>query len=175
MASSPDCVWRIANRGRSDYIGLTADRRFGMRVPVEILRQVTNWCEQASACETGGLLIGRYTEDHTFAEVTEALPAPVDSKSGPTWLVRGIKGLNAKLRRRWKAGREYYLGEWHYHPAGVAAPSGTDIAQMRLIAASGRYACPEPVLLIVGGTPGAFEMRCFVFPADHECINFVRR
>ncbi len=171
MAGSPDCERCMPPDKPLEYVGETEDRQFGIRIPARIIQQITDWCENNPSRETGGLLVRRYTEELRTAVVTEALPTPVDSQFGPTWFVRGIRGLNAKLQRRWKSGRGYYLGEWHYHPTGDATPSRVDNAQMRSISASKQYACPEPILLIVGGTSSAFEVRSYVFPTGHEFVR----
>ena len=157
-----------------EFVGLTADRRFGIRVPARTLREITSWCEKALGRETGGLLIGTYAEDDTLAVVSEALPAPVDSEAGRSWFKRGTRGLRGKLLRRWRTGRGYYLGEWHYHPGGRAAPSEADARQMQAISASDHYACPAPVLLIVGWALGSFEIRCYVFPVDEAFTELTR-
>lgn len=157
-----------------EFLGLTADRRFGIRVPTQTLREIMSWCDKACGRETGGLLVGTYAEDGTLAVVSEALSPPPDSETGPSWFKRGTRGLRGKLLRRWRTGRGYYLGEWHYHPGGRAAPSETDVRQMQAISASDQYACPAPVLLIVGQAPGAFEIRCYVFPFDEAFTELVR-
>ena len=156
-----------------EYIGKTGNSQFGIRIPLSELRQVIGWCKDSEANETGGLLIGRYAEGQRVAVVTEALPAPVDSKAGPNWFVRGIRALNAKLKWRWNSGRGYYLGEWHFHPGGAPIPSNPDCTQMRSISESAGYSCPEPVLLIIGGTTSAFEVRSYVFQRGQECIEFI--
>jgi hypothetical protein len=85
--------------------------------------------------------------------VTHASPPPPDTTAGPTWLRRGIVGLESWLARLWTRDGRHYLGEWHFHPFSSPQPSGRDLAQMRVIAKSARYQCPTPVLLIVGGDP----------------------
>ena len=155
------------------YIRRTENSQFGIRIPLTVLRRVIGWCEESEGRETGGLLVGRYAEGQRVAVVTEALPAPSDSKRGQTWFVRGIRALNAKLKWRWNSGRGYYLGEWHFHPGGAPVPSGPDCAQMRSISESASYSCPEPILLIIGGTTPDFDVRSYVFPRGREFIQFI--
>lgn len=109
-------------------------------------------CARASGRETGGILVGHYTDALDCAVVTRASRAPSDSKRGATWFVRGVRGLQRWISRLWHEGR-YYLGEWHSHPGTDPTPSAIDIAQMRAIAGSSLYRCPEPILVIVGGGP----------------------
>lgn len=172
-AGSSGYEWYMFPESPYEYIGKTENSQFGLRIPLLVLRQVIGRCKDSEAYETGGLLIGRYAEGLRVAVVTECLPAPADSKAGPTWFVRGVRSLNAKLRWRWNAGRGYYLGEWHFHPGGAPVPSNPDCTQMRSISESAGYSCPEPILLIIGGTTSAFEFRSYVFPRGQESIEFI--
>ena len=79
--------------------------------------------------------------------------APPDSRAGPTWFHRGTAGLQRLVGRAWRDRGEYYLGEWHHHPGAAPTPSLTDVTQMRAIATDPARACPEPILVIVGGDP----------------------
>ena len=173
MTNSKGCVRCMSPSELSAaYVLWTSDRRFGIRVNPQVSTQIASWCENSAESETGGVLIGRYVEAHRIAEVIEALPPPADSRAGRHWFFRGITGLNDRLRKMWGLGRGYYLGEWHYHPGGRAKPSGTDLAQMSSISKAEEYACPEPVLLIVGGTPRAFEIRSYVFLPEQDWLEF---
>ena len=173
MVDSPDFGPFMLPEARFLYIGKTEYCQFGIRIPLRILRQIIGWCKNDEGHETGGLLIGSYAEGQRVAVVTEALPAPTDSSAGTTWFVRGVRALNAKLKWRWNSGRGYYLGEWHYHPGGAPVPSNPDCAQMRSISESSSYSCPEPVLLIIGGTPPNFDFRSYVFASGRELMEFM--
>jgi integrative and conjugative element protein (TIGR02256 family) len=132
-------------------------------------------CRDAKKNETGGIIAGRYTDARDWAIITELTGPPNDSRSGRTWFRRGIRGLQQLIDRLWQRERSYYLGEWHYHPFASPNVSGTDISQMRTIAGSDAYACPEPILLILGGDPaGVFEIRAFVFLRGRDYIELSR-
>src|SRR4051812_10740880 len=88
--------------------------------------------------ETGGILIGRYSEDLRIATVTRAETKTSDSISGRTWFIRGRSGLTKLLGQLWGSG-QYYLGEWHTHPEGPPVPSTTDDAQLQRIAREAPY------------------------------------
>lgn len=101
--------------------------------------------------------------------------APRDSKSGTTWFYRGIAGLQAWLYRLWEEER-YYLGEWHFHPSARPVPSDTDLRQIKEISESPKYCCPEPVLLIIGGTPSsAWEVAAYVSPRSYALVELIER
>jgi integrative and conjugative element protein (TIGR02256 family) len=122
--------------------------------------------------ETGGILIGRYTAAHDCALVTGVLGPPPDSRGGRTWFDRGVGGLQALLDRVWGQRRDFYLGEWHYHPFAAPGPSGKDYKQMNEIAATVSWKCPEPVLVIVGGDPrGAWRASAMVTTRAGEQIQ----
>ena len=100
----------------------------------------------------------------------------MDSRSGRTWFVRGIRGLQKTIDRLWTRQHEYYLGEWHFHPGGAPDPSQTDIEQVQEIAYSEQYHCPEPVLLIIGGEPsGKWSARSFVFPRHRAYTELLEK
>ena len=147
----------------------SADGRFGLRVEGRHVESILEFCKNAGEKETGGVLIGFYTDDLKCAVVTQTIGPPKDSQSGGTWFYRGVEGLQRFINAIWRRKRHYYLGEWHYHPHAPANPSFVDIKQMKSIADTDSYLCPEPVLLIIGGDPTSrWHSRAFVFPKDEE-------
>lgn len=122
-----------------------------MRVVVRpaALAIVLRCTAESGDLETGGILIGKYSEDGCIAIVEEATPAPPDSARNGNAFVRGTRGLRSRLRATWKLG-SYYLGEWHSHPKSEPLPSGTDMATLASIASNPDMHCSNPVLLVVG-------------------------
>jgi len=142
----------------------------GVRIGPGTLTRILESCRRSHPEETGGILVGYYTETLDCAVVTDASERPPDSRSGSTWFVRGTAGLQRWLDGLWrKSKRCYYLGEWHYHPGGEPEPSPTDKRQMGRIAGSSSYKCPEPVLLLVGGSAiDRTDVRVFVFAKGRD-------
>jgi hypothetical protein len=99
--------------------------------------------------ETGGILVGRYDDPHQVAIIRYASDAPPDSVASPTTFRRGVRGLDALLKRAWRCGL-YYLGEWHFHPERFPTASSPDDIQMQAFSESPQLRCPEPILIIVG-------------------------
>ena len=134
---------------------------------------IDRYCTDAGSSETGGILVGHYSEDLSLAIVLEATPPPTDSRRGHTWFVRGVGGLRDMLSKRWRAKeRTYYVGEWHFHPAFEPKPSEVDFSSARAIANDQALHCPEPILLIIGGTKKTgYEMRAFVVTKVHGHIE----
>jgi hypothetical protein len=154
---------------------ITPCQRYALRLTAESWRQIDRECSRSGAAETGGILVGHYTNDQSTAFVTEALPPPKDSARGASWFHRGMAGLRGLLATRWACElRTYYIGEWHYHPACIVEPSGDDLAQMCAINADPRYRCREPVMIIAGkGVEGGTRpVRAFVFPHGAPFMEF---
>jgi integrative and conjugative element protein (TIGR02256 family) len=126
------------------------DGQFGFQIDSAQLIAILGICGRSPKRETGGILVGFYSANHDNAIVTVVTGPPVDSKFGKNWFYRGVMNLQRLLERLWFRKRQYYLGEWHYHPSGESTPSQIDVKQMTEIAQSPKYHCPEPVLLIIG-------------------------
>jgi integrative and conjugative element protein (TIGR02256 family) len=154
------------------------DRRFGLVLAAEHEQILRERCGASWPNETGGILIGYYTERRETAVVTRLPPAPGDSVSARARFVRGLRGVQELLVRLWNQSpraREYYLGEWHYHPGQAPIPSPQDEAQMRAIAEDPGYRCPEPLLMIVGGSSGGgrFSISVGVYPRGMKPVHLV--
>ncbi|MCC6676326.1 MAG: Mov34/MPN/PAD-1 family protein [Phycisphaerales bacterium] len=148
---------------------------FAVRLTGRALAQLIAMCIAAGRDETGGLLIGRYSPDHRTAIVEIATGPGGDSRAGRAWLIRGVKGLQRLLDGLWSRSGGYYLGEWHFHPGASPTPSRQDVSQMRAIAESARYHCPEPVLAILGGEPGGdYLLRVEVFGRGGRRVPLTR-
>lgn len=161
----------------SSLLARTTDGRFGLIIEARTLYDLDRMCTAAGVIETGGVLVGRYSEDLTTAITTEATPPPSDSRLGPSWFIRGVAGIREMLRRRWcSKERTYYIGEWHFHPAVHVEPSEVDVAQLYRICREPNYHCAEPVLLILGRLSDGQERaaRAFVFPRGERYMELVQ-
>jgi integrative and conjugative element protein (TIGR02256 family) len=148
-----------------DHEWWSDDRRFGFRLAKLQLDKLLRLCRLSDRQETGGIVVGFYTPNHDCAIVTDVSEPPSDSKRSRNSLYRGTRGLQGWLDRLWHGRKQYYLGEWHYHPRGEAVPSSDDETQMHRISEDEKYHCPEPILAIVGGRALSQErLRIFVFP-----------
>ena len=148
------------------------DQLFQVSLSAKAISEIVSFCRSSVGVETGGILIGNYSQDNRTALVTEATGPPVDSVRGFARFVRGIIGLQEMLNKLWLGqSRKYYLGEWHFHPMAVPDPSGQDINQMRKIACDTRYACPEPILVILSGCPtNKWQLNVSVQPSRTDTV-----
>ena len=120
--------------------------------------------------ETGGILIGNYDQGQSLASIKQITGPTSDSRGSFSWFERGTRGLKKLLDENWERGF-YYLGEWHFHPFNSPTPSGQDIQQMQDIAKSTIYKCPEPILIIIGGSEEHFQLRAFVSIGSKKLIE----
>ncbi|WP_018753656.1 Mov34/MPN/PAD-1 family protein [Paenibacillus sanguinis] len=140
------------------------DIKYTVVVNSEIIEQMLGFCRDKMPFETGGILIGKYSEDGYSAFINYITGPPKDSQHRTHEFFRGTHKLKALLSDLWKEG-QYYLGEWHFHPNSLPSPSFIDRKQMREIAANSKYNCPEPILFILGGDPNAeWQTSCSIFP-----------
>lgn len=130
----------------------SSDHEVALTIGTVAMMRMLEHCERAGHLETGGILIGRYSNLGDQAFVTDVTGPPSDSVATPWSFVRGIRGLQQRISRAWRR-REYYLGEWHFHPMAAPNPSDRDRAQIRAFAKDADYKCPEPILIVIGGDP----------------------
>lgn len=151
------CEWR------------SPDGQFGLALEQRLIQQLIDWCSDSGDQETGGILIGRYSEVFDVATVTMVTGPPPDSRRGRAFFERGTRGLQRLLGHVWRRNRGFYLGEWHFHPSGDGTPSHTDQQAMSAIACSASFSCPEPLLIIVSMRPDAGpSVRAFVYPGGRQ-------
>lgn len=151
----------------------SSDQRFGLKITAVQISKLLEICKCVGDQETGGIVIGFYTDLHNCAVVTDVSNAPQDSSSGSNWFQRGKYGLQEWLNHLWTRKRkQYYLGEWHFHPFSTPIPSQTDVIQMEQIANSDLYQCPEPLLLIIGGNPvDQWDLKIYAFPRSRPSLE----
>lgn len=128
--------------------------RYGVSFRHALLDMMLRECKKAGHNETGGIIWGKYNSNWDDAVITGFSPPPSDSHMGRFSFNRGIAGLQTKIQALWKKkNREYYLGEWHFHPFASSAASSTDRQQMFAHANKPELQCPEPIMIIIGGNP----------------------
>lgn len=134
----------------SEIIFKTINNKFFVEIDSKLINDIKIECIKAKNNETGGILIGYYSEDQNVAIISRVTGPPKDSKHGKFFFRRGINGLMSIINKEWSLG-QYYLGEWHFHPNSSSTPSIVDNIQMKKFLINKSLKCPEPILLIVGG------------------------
>ncbi|MCM1295932.1 MAG: hypothetical protein NC311_10360 [Muribaculaceae bacterium] len=114
-----------------------------------------------NCCETGGMICGYYSENLLNATITEFCKPPKDSVFGRASFLRGIFGTKNYFEKKWKDG-QYYLGDWHLHPYCSPTASCQDLRQIELNSKDKKLKCPEPIMVIVGGSDNK-DMNVYIF------------
>ena len=118
-----------------------------MELSEEVAAAVKKQALQAFPNETGGFLVGRYSDDGKSA-IVEMVIAPPKSVAGPTSYQRETDGMNVLWDKLYDEGL-IFLGEWHSHPQGSASYSSTDKTAMTNIATCKTVVIKNPIMLIV--------------------------
>lgn len=125
------------------------------------LDAMTREADRVSPSETGGVLMGYWTQSPTGDVGGEGAVAAVIGP-GPRavhrkWaFVPDHEYQEAEIERIYEAcGRRWtYLGDWHTHPDGPALLSNRDRTTLRRIATAEDARAPHPVMvLLAGGRP----------------------
>ena len=140
---------------------------YGVKLPDQELEYIHSLCMNSYPYETGGILIGRYSDDLKWAEITTITGAPAESKQTLCSFVRSTRGIITKLKRAWQK-QQYYLGEWHYHPNASPKPSALDLKTMVNLSKDEDLGCPEPILLVIGGSSSNWLQYIGVYVKEQE-------
>lgn len=143
-----------------------------VQLPDTVLQGIKGMAIDAFPNETGGTLIGYYSDNRRIAHIRRALNVQVGGASGETWFYRPPDTIDDQLERVYKKsrGRLHYLGEWHTHPSASSMPSITDIRSLYKLANEPEVATDTPILFILGGD---FERRpsitCVLIEKSGQC------
>jgi integrative and conjugative element protein (TIGR02256 family) len=103
--------------------------------------------------ETGGVLLGEIDDASRVIWISMATGPPPDSHASATAFVCGVEGVDdlAACHDRRTRGAVRFLGLWHTHPYGAAAPSPTDQRGMAELLVPVAKAPWRALLMILGG------------------------
>lgn len=138
-------------------------------VAEDVIALIETECAGSGDRETGGILMGfRIADDARVAIARATRPGP-NAICEPTRFHRDVEFCQAELDASTaELGlRGRYVGEWHYHPAGPAMPSGLDLLSLSQIAAQDEYAVEVPVMLLAA--PG--ELRATAHTAERHHVE----
>ena len=124
-----------------------------VRIPGEVLAALQGMAASSKPRETGGTLVGHYSEDQRLAFVTDALEAEIGARKERARFYRPPDDVDDQLAQMYEdsGGLTYYLGEWHTHPEAAPVPSPTDLSTLRGLARSRSVATDTPFMIILGG------------------------
>ena len=140
----PDAAGRLQVRIAAPALAeMRAEARRGARV-------------RGPEVETGGTLLGAVDDAAGVVFVDAATGPPPDSLLSAIRFDHGVVGVQdiVDSQRRRTANATGYVGMWHTHPGGPAAPSPTDTAGMTNVVAPVADGPPRSLMLILGGEQG---------------------
>jgi len=125
-----------------------------MRAECRLMARRRSW-----DTETGGVLLGEIDEACGVAWISMTSGPPPDSRASRRLFVCGVEGVEAFVQQHNKRtrGAMQFLGLWHSHPGGQAAPSNIDEEGMRELVAPIPHAPPSALLVILGEAPRAWK------------------
>lgn len=142
----------------NDLIAVDPDTGYEMRFAQQALTTIRSESRRGARLrgpkvETGGLLLGQIDDACRCVWVDHASGPPPDSLLSEVYFEHGTEGVAELIsHHRQRSGRlTGYVGMWHIHPYGRAAPSPTDQSAM------GRIVSPLPdgprraLIAIIGG------------------------
>ena len=147
----------------------SSDFIFSVQISVDVVEQMHQECICSAPKETGGVLVGYYSEDLSSAYVIKMLGKSKHSIIDRFSFVRKGRDYLQSLDKLWDQ-KQYYVGEWHYHPYSSSSPSPTDINTLLRLSSSEKLHCPEPILIIIGGQKGAWDLSVSVFSKGERII-----
>lgn len=109
--------------------------------------------------ETGGLLLGQVDDACRCVWVDDVSGPPPDSWLSEVHFEHGVEGVEDTVGyHRGRSGRlSTFVGMWHSHPYGQAAPSPTDRRAMHVLVAPVADGPRRALVLIVGGVGGEWD------------------
>ena len=137
-----------------------------IRLPERVLAAMRREAERHFPAESGGVLLG-YADpaDRKLIEVQKQIgPGPravhKSHRFEPDgeWQARQIAAAYRNSGRILT-----YLGDWHSHPRGGAKPSSIDRSTARKIATDRQARAPHPLIVILHGAPGKWEVAGYRF------------
>jgi integrative and conjugative element protein (TIGR02256 family) len=150
------------------------ERECTVLVPDQLLAAMRKMAASSRPQETGGTLVGHYSEDRREAFVTSALEANTGARKQRARFYRPPDNVDGQLARIYEesGGLTHYLGEWHTHPGGAPTPSPTDLSTLRSLASSRSVATDTPFMIILGGDFGAtFTPSCTLAEDSGRTLN----
>jgi len=120
--------WKKYSQKRSTILRTRGSNEWEIRILEEAHDQITEEAKKWKNIETGGVLIGRIFLNRRCITVARVIEAPIDSVRRENSFILGTKDLRKTVSNIFDrtGGTLGYVGTWHSHPCGPAAPSSTD-------------------------------------------------
>lgn len=121
----------------------------------EVLEFLRREADSAAPLETGGVLLGYWSEAPTSPVVTHALGPGPNAIHEQNRFVPDYDFHEREIARLYRAADSAlaYLGDWHSHPRSPGYLSKSDCATLCRIASSRAARAPRPLMIILAFGP----------------------
>jgi hypothetical protein len=147
------------------WIVLRGDGGHKVRISPRVDEAIRRSIAERPGVETGGVIVGRYSEIGEAFQVVDLMPAPPDSTFSAARFTLGVEGLRPAIKRlrRLTGGSLYVIGTWHNH----LVPSGPSILDAETAT---RLALRQafPVLLLIAHSEGYSCLTAETVPPEQE-------
>lgn len=123
-------------------------KNVSLMIDDSLLERLTQVALQNYPNESGGFLVGYYSQDFMTLHITDFI-LPQQQKSSSFLFERSIIGIKEIFNKLFVTKKCYYIGEWHTHPDGSSMYSQTDLKAMIEIATCKTVNITNPILLIL--------------------------
>lgn len=127
-----------------------------VRISARVDEQIRAEIASRPGSETGGVIVGRFSQIGNAFQVVDVIPAPGDSTFSRDKFVLGTEGLKARIRTlvNDSGGSLYVLGTWHNHlmesgPSGLDAETALTLAVKQYFPTLVLIALPEGYTCII--------------------------
>jgi integrative and conjugative element protein (TIGR02256 family) len=129
-------------------------------IPEKVFDQMKTEANRLFPCETGGVLIGYWTEDNSEVVVTRAIGPGPKAIHRRYSFIPDAEYHEKEIARYYKeSGRLHtYLGDWHTHPQSIPYPSRKDRRTLKRIATHAEARADVPLMAILGGPPWSLKV-----------------
>lgn len=127
--------------------------KWQVRIHKNVIEKIEGDVAKWPGVETGGVILGRYSEQCKVFNVVDVFPAPTDCVRSSAEFILGRSGLKNALNRYAKesGGALYCIGTWHSHLFSTG-PSQRDKRTAHILGNSR----VEPMVMLIY-TPGGFR------------------
>jgi len=122
-------------------------KNVSLMIEDSLLEKLTKVALQNYPNESGGFLVGYYSQDFMTLHITDFV-LPQQQKSSSFLFERSIIGIKEVFNKLFVTKKYYYIGEWHTHPNGSSMYSQIDLKAMIEIATCETVNITNPILLI---------------------------
>ena len=140
-------------------------KNVSLMIEDSLLKKLTKVALQNFPNESGGFLVGYYSQDFMTLHITDFV-LPQQQKSSSFLFERSIIGIKEVFNKLFTTKKYYYIGEWHTHPNGSSMYSQTDLKAMIEIATCETVNITNPILLILSVSKN--KLQDFSFYIYHD-------